>query len=170
MRMILAAACVTAALMCAGCAMITGTVTGAITGAVDAPAETYRANREGFKQNPVLFSFDAVVIGPIGIVTGPVFGLFKGMSLDIQWVIGQVRYGDVFGSYRPQSIWRPHTLKWKPVPEKKDALAGEGMSDECQCISCDGHCAASRKSAKNLAGGSGGMKDCPGGLCPWPPN
>jgi hypothetical protein len=42
--------------------MITGTATGALTGAGDAPAETYRANREAFKQNPVLFGFDAVVI------------------------------------------------------------------------------------------------------------
>ena len=95
-----------------GCAMITGTVTGALTGAVDAPAETYRHNREGFADYPILFAADVLVMGPLGIATGPLFGMGKGLALDVQWVIGQVRYGDVFGSYDKASIWRPHTLTW----------------------------------------------------------
>ncbi len=102
------------AIVCAlsGCAMITGTVTGALTGAVDAPAETYRHNREAFADYAILFTPDVLIMGPLGIATGPVFGFVKGLALDIQWTIGQVSYGDVFGSYGETSIWRPHTVKW----------------------------------------------------------
>lgn len=102
-----------------GCAMLTGTATGAFTGAVDLPAETYRQNCQAFVSHPILYSLDAVVLGPIGLVFGPVFGMGKGLALDIQWVIGQVYYGDVFGTYGPTSIWRPYTLRWpviKPEP------------------------------------------------------
>ncbi len=95
-----------------GCAMIMGTATGALTGAIDAPAETYRANRDAFAEYPVLFTADALVMAPLGMATGPLFGLVKGMALDIQWVIGQVEYGDVFFSYGRESIWRPHTITW----------------------------------------------------------
>jgi hypothetical protein len=95
-----------------GCATITGTVSGPLTGMIDAPAQTYRANRDVFADYPILFSVDALVMGPFGIVTGPLFGFGKGLSLDIQWVISQVDYSEVFGSYRPTSIWRPFTLIW----------------------------------------------------------
>ena len=102
-----------------GCAMITGTATGAFTGAVDAPAQTYRANCQAFVAHPILYGLDAAIIGPIGLVFGPLFGLGKGLSLDIQWCIGQVEYADVFGTYGPPSIWRPYTLRWpvtSPTP------------------------------------------------------
>ena len=95
-----------------GCATVTGTATGAFTGAVDAPVETYRHNRAAFHENPMLFGLDAVVMGPIGFATGPILGLAKGLSLDIQWIVGQVDYGDVFGSYGEASIWRPCTVQW----------------------------------------------------------
>jgi len=101
--------------------MITGTVTGAFTNAVDAPAETYRQNREGFAKHPILFALDALVVGPVGLATGPVCGLAKGLALDIQWTIGQVNYGDAFGTYGPASIWRPATWEWPSNAEvKKD--------------------------------------------------
>ena len=95
-----------------GCAMIIGTATGALTGAVDAPAETYRHNREAFAEYPILFTPDVLVMGPLGIATGPLFGFAKGLALDVQWTIGDVRYGEVFSSYKEESIWRPHTVKW----------------------------------------------------------
>ncbi len=105
--LIVAMACVLS-----GCAMVTGTATGAFTGALDAPAENYRRNREIFAEHPIMFAPNALIMGPIGLATGPLFGLGKGLALDIQWVVGQVNYGDVFGSYNETSIWRPHTLEW----------------------------------------------------------
>ena len=99
-------------LVCSGCATITGTVTGAFTGAVDAPAETYRHNEEMFERYPILFGPDVLIMAPVGIVTGPLCGLGKGIALDVQWVMGDVEYGDVFGSYGETSIWRPYTLDW----------------------------------------------------------
>ena len=100
-----------------GCATITGTVTGPVTGMIDAPAETYRHNAEAFQDNPMLFGLNAVVMAPVGIVTGPFFGFFKGLSLDIQWAIGQMDYHDVFDTYTRRSIWRPHSVEWRPVSE-----------------------------------------------------
>jgi hypothetical protein len=102
-------------LACSGCAMITGVVTGPFTGAVDLPAETYRQNTLAFEQNPMLYGIDCLVVGPCGIVMGPVAGLCKGLSLDIEWVCGKVRYGQVFGTYHEASIWRPCTIKWSGV-------------------------------------------------------
>jgi len=96
----------------AGCATVTGTVTGAVTNAIDCPAENYRANRERFDEVPVLHSLNAVVLGPVGFATGPVFGFAKGLALDIQWVMGQMEYEDVFRTYGPASIWRPFTFSW----------------------------------------------------------
>lgn len=116
MKTILVLAAVAALVLLSGCATITGTVTGAITGAVDAPAETYRHNADAFHEHPMLYGLDVLVIAPVGIVTGPVFGFVKGVSLDTQWVADHVEYGDAFGSYGPTSIWRPHTVQW-PVKE-----------------------------------------------------
>jgi len=110
------------ALLLTGCATVTGTVTGAFTGALDLPVETYRANPEFFHDSPIAYGFDALIMGPVGLVLGPVMGFFKGLSLDIQWVAQQVSYRDVFGSYQPQSIWRPHTLHWE--------LLGVGEGEE----------------------------------------
>lgn len=101
-----------------GCATVAGTATGALTGMVDFPAETYRHNQEDFQKYPILYGLDVLVIGPAGIITGPVMGFVKGVSLDTQWVVGHVDYGEVFGSYDRASIWRPHTVKWRTKPER----------------------------------------------------
>ncbi len=82
-----------ALMVCSGCASLTGLVTGAFTGAVDLPAETYRQNRLAFEQNPMLFGLDVFVVAPCGIVGGPVVGLVKGASLDVEWVCGKIGYG-----------------------------------------------------------------------------
>jgi hypothetical protein len=103
-------------IVCSGCAGLTGLITGPFTGAVDLPAETYRQNTLLFEQNPMLYGVDAIVVGPCGIVVGPVAGFCKGISLDIEWVCGWVRYGQVFGTYREISIWRPCTIKWSSAP------------------------------------------------------
>ena len=102
-----------ACLLC-GCATVTGAVTGAFTGAVDAPAETYRHNREAFEKYPILFGVDVLVMVPAGIITGPLFGLGKGAALDVQCMMDDMEYGEVFGSYGKTSIWRPYTLNWGP--------------------------------------------------------
>ena len=110
-----------ALLACSGCAGITGLVTGAFTGAVDLPAETYRQNQLAFEHNPMLFGVDVLVVGPCGVAGGPVVGLVKGLSLDVQWVCGWMRYGQVFGTYKEASIWRPWTICWTqtaPKPQK----------------------------------------------------
>jgi len=99
-------------LLCSGCAGITGLVTGAFTGAVDLPAETYRQNQMGFEKNPMLYGVDVLVVAPCGIAGGPVVGLVKGLSLDVEWVCGKINYGQVFGTYNEASIWRPWTIKW----------------------------------------------------------
>ena len=96
-----------------GCATITGTATGAFTGAVDLPAETYRANCEAFKKWGILHGLNVLVLGPIGLGTGPIFGFVKGLSIDVQWLVGHLDYGDAFGTYGPESVWRPHTFKWR---------------------------------------------------------
>jgi len=87
---------------------------------VDAPAEVYRHNREAFTEHPIWFAPDALIIGPIGIATGPLLGMAKGLALDIQWVLDQMDYSEVFASYREQSIWRPHTLKWQSKARKSE--------------------------------------------------
>jgi hypothetical protein len=99
-------------LACSGCAGLTGLVTGPFTGAVDLPAETYRQHSLAFEQNPMLYGLDAIVVGPCGIVLGPVAGFIKGISLDVEWVCGKVNYGQAFGTYNEASIWRPCTIKW----------------------------------------------------------
>ena len=103
-----------------GCATVTGAATGALTGAVDAPAEVYRAKRAEFENYPILHGPNALIFSLVGVATGPLFGLAKGASLDIPSAIGQVEYAEVFGSYRPVSIWRPHTIRW---PSKTQTAA-----------------------------------------------
>jgi hypothetical protein len=99
-----------------GCATITGTVTGAFTGAVDAPAQVYRHNRETFEDMPMLYGVDFLVVGAFGMATGPIMGFLKGLSIDVQWLVGHVDYGDAFGTYGPTSIWRPFTGDWPTHP------------------------------------------------------
>lgn len=120
MRILTTTVLVAALFVFSGCAMITGTATGAFTGGVDAPAETYRAKRAEFDEFPMLHGLNALFMGPVGVVTGPVLGLVKGLSLDIQWTIGQVDYAEVFGSYGQASIWRPWTFQWPIKTEENN--------------------------------------------------
>jgi hypothetical protein len=112
MRLLAALALTMGLYVLPGCAMLTGTLTGAFTGAVDAPAQTYRENRSDFIEHPILFSLDVLVVGPVGLVCGPLAGLGKGLSLDVQLMMGQVKHSEVYGSYGPASVWRPYTWKW----------------------------------------------------------
>ncbi len=98
-----------------GCATVTGTATGMPMGAIDAPAETYRQNREAFDDYPILHGLNVIVMVPVGAVTGPVLGFAKGISLDVQCAIGRQNYGNVFGTYEEPSIWRPYTLRWETL-------------------------------------------------------
>lgn len=98
-----------------GCATVVGTVSGAPAGAIDAPAETYRHNREAFDEFPVLHGLNVLVVAPIGAVSGPVLGLCKGLSLDVQCALGHQNYSNVFGTYGNASIWRPYTLQWETL-------------------------------------------------------
>lgn len=109
------------AVLISGCSTITGTVTGAGTGLVDAPAQTYRANRDTFDELPILHGVNALVMGPVGAVTGPVMGFGKGMALDIQWMIGQQSLSEVYGTYEAQSIWRPYTVRWEKTGPKESS-------------------------------------------------
>jgi len=106
---------------CCGCAGITGLVTGAFTGAVDLPAETYRHNQLAFEHNPMLYGLDCLIVAPLGIAGGPVVGLCKGLSLDVEWVCGWMRYDQAFGTYKEASVWRPWTIHWSYAPKPEGA-------------------------------------------------
>ncbi len=95
-----------------GCATLPGLLTGAFTGAVDAPAEVYRHHRGVFEHNPIYWPFNLVVFVPLGIATGPLVGMCKGIALDVQWLLDQMGYERVFQTYREPSIWRPFTIHW----------------------------------------------------------
>lgn len=96
-----------------GCATLTGLVTGAFTGAVDAPAQVYRYHRGDFARNPIYWPFNILFFVPLGIAFGPLAGMGKGIALDVETVIlGKESYGEVFGTYREASIWRPYTIHW----------------------------------------------------------
>lgn len=95
-----------------GCATLPGMLTGGFTGAVDAPAQVYRYHRAHFDRNPIWWPFNLVLFVPLGIATGPLVGMAKGVALDVQWLIGQIGYGRVFTTYREPSIWRPFTIHW----------------------------------------------------------
>jgi len=127
MRIIAIALLAASLLALSGCATVTGTLTGAFTNAVDAPAENYRANRAQFDDVPILHAPNALILAPVGVATGPFLGFAKGLALDIQSVIGQVDYADVFGSYGPASIWRPFTFRW-PIKDRAAAAPRESSS------------------------------------------
>ena len=109
--------CLLVALLLSGCAGITGLATGVFTGAVDLPAEMYRHNQKMFEKHPVLYGLDALVLGPLGMVTGPLLGFGKGVALDVQWLADHITYGEAFGTYGEASVWRPHTLRWPTHPD-----------------------------------------------------
>ena len=98
-----------------GCATVAGTATGIPMGAIDAPAETYRHNREAFDDYPILHGLNVLVMVPVGAVTGPVLGFGKGIALDVQCVLGHQRYENVFFTYDNPSIWRPYTIQWETL-------------------------------------------------------
>ena len=123
MKTLGAVALVFALVACSGCAMITGVVTGPFTGAVDLPREAYFQHTQSFYENPMLFGLDALIVGPCGIVVGPVAGLVKGASLDVEWVCGKVDYSEVFGTCNEASIWRPCTICWPSKPRMVPAPA-----------------------------------------------
>ncbi|MCO5170903.1 MAG: hypothetical protein M9894_31630 [Planctomycetes bacterium] len=95
-----------------GCATLPGMLTGAFTGAVDAPMEVYRHHRVLFDRHPIYWPFNVLFFVPLGIAAGPLVGMAKGIALDIQWLLGQRSYPQVFGSYSEESIWRPYTITW----------------------------------------------------------
>lgn len=95
-----------------GCASLTGLVTGAFTGAIDAPAQVYRYNRDTFEDHPEYWIWNLLVFVPVGLVVGPLAGLSKGVGLDVEWMLNEIGYGPVFGSYDRPSIWRPYTIHW----------------------------------------------------------
>jgi hypothetical protein len=95
-----------------GCAAMTGLVTGAFTGAVDAPAQVYRYHRAEMDHHPEYWAYNVLLMGPVGFATGALAGFVKGLSLDIQWLIGRVRYDRVFTKYKNYSVWRPFTIHW----------------------------------------------------------
>jgi len=95
-----------------GCAALTGLATGAFTGAVDAPAQVYRHHRGEMNRHPEYWVYNVFLLGPVGLVAGPLAGFAKGFGLDIQWLLGQVDYAEVFGEYGRESVWRPYTIHW----------------------------------------------------------
>jgi len=103
------------AVLLSGCATVTGAVSGLPMGAIDAPAETYRHNQEAFDNHPILHGPNVLVMVPVGAATGPVLGLVKGISLDVQCATGRQNYRNVFRTYDEASIWRPFTLQWETL-------------------------------------------------------
>ncbi len=115
MRKLAALMFLSAALVLSGCATVTGTLAGAPMGMIDAPAETYRHNRDAFDDYPILHGLNVIVMAPVGTVTGPVFGFTKGIALDVQCILGYQTYDNVFNSYDEPSVWRPYTLRWETL-------------------------------------------------------
>lgn len=93
-----------------GCATIPGLLTGGFTGAVDAPMQVYRANRTFLDRNPIYWTFNVILIGPLGLAAGPIVGMAKGIALDVEWLLDEIGYRRVFTTYREPSIWRPYTI------------------------------------------------------------
>ncbi|HEX6813737.1 MAG TPA: hypothetical protein VF384_19105 [Planctomycetota bacterium] len=107
----LARTCVLAsAFLLPGCATVTGLVTGAFTGFVDLPSELIhkgQLNPESGETWAV-----AIVMAPVGFALGPLFGLIKGVGLDISASRGTSSTSEQFGTYGRISIWRPYAFHW----------------------------------------------------------
>lgn len=110
-----------------GCATITGVVTGAPTGLIDAPSQVYYNGKTEFEQHPEFWSVNVLIIAPLGLVLGPVAGLVKGIAADMRCLTGRTDYGEVFGTYGPESVWRPWTFH---VEQQKKELAESAPAPE----------------------------------------
>lgn len=99
-----------------GCAAFAGLFTGAFTGVVDGPAQISRHYEKDTGENPEVWFYNLVAVGPAGLVGGPLFGFVKGFAADIHCCFGNGSYGDVFGGYGRQSVWRPYS-GWIPKEE-----------------------------------------------------
>ena len=93
-----------------GCATVTGVVTGAPMGLVDAPSQVYYHGKKSFDEHPEYWTVNVLIIAPLGFVLGPVGGLVKGIAADMRCLTGQTSYGEVFGTYGQESVWRPWTI------------------------------------------------------------
>ena len=96
-----------------GCAGLPAMIAGPFTGAVDAPAQVYRACRPEFNRTPIYWFCNIIVFVPVGIMAGPIAGLVKGVSTDVQWLLDQTTYRRSMTTYRDYSIWRPYMIPWQ---------------------------------------------------------
>lgn len=93
------------------CATLAGTATGAVTGSVDLPRYVYERNQRVLDENPVYWAPLVIVFAPIGVGLGPILGLAKGASIDIQSGIQEMYpYGEAWSEYGDTSVWRPYTF------------------------------------------------------------
>lgn len=100
------------------CATIVGTATGALTGFVDGPAEVARHNEEFFEENPDWWFLDVFVVAPLSLAAGPLFGLVKGVAVDVRALRGETGYGEAFGRYTESSVWRPYSYGFETRKER----------------------------------------------------
>jgi hypothetical protein len=90
------------------CSAVTGLFTGAVTGSYDI---TRTMVDEGVDDPDHLTA--VIVLGPVGVILGPVLGFFKGLALDYTCLTTEeVSYGDIYGSMGKASVWRPFAWNW----------------------------------------------------------
>jgi hypothetical protein len=106
-RLCLCAALATAA---PSCATITGIATGALTGLIDGPRQVATHYEDTYHKHPEYWAANVLIIAPLSCAFGPFFGMVKGIALDVQWLCGETRYCEAFGSLGRPSIWRPYTI------------------------------------------------------------
>ena len=66
---------------------------------------------------------NVLFVAPLGFVLGPAAGLVKGLAADMRCITGRTDYGEVFGTYGPESIWRPWTIHIEQQKETEAASA-----------------------------------------------
>ena len=107
----LARTCVLAfALLLPSCATVTGLVTGAFTGFVDLPNELIHKNKLDPESGETWAV--AIALAPVGFALGPLFGLIKGIGLDVSASRGTTTTSEQFSTYGRVSVWRPYTFHW----------------------------------------------------------
>ncbi len=104
--------CAALAALTPSCATLTGIATGAITGVVDGPAQVARKYSDAYDKHPEYWTVNILILGPLSLAFGPVFGMIKGIAVDVQWLRDETTYGDAYLTYGPASIWRPYTIHW----------------------------------------------------------